>query len=163
MVWIGLIWRFVVLISKWFNYWNWFIVLQFKSLGIEINHQNIFIISLVLHLGNYVYRIIAAIIIINVILFFKIDQFDNEEFNKTTSNKPDKIDALLLQINITSYMNYVVFYIVFLFSTYSRMATINKCLRKQISLVNSNTLKHCEIVREMALIHDKACSTAELN
>ena len=28
--------------------------------------------------------------------------------------------------------------------------------------MNSNTLKHCEIVREMALIHDKACSTAEL-
>lgn len=133
-----------------------------KSLGIEINHQKIFIISLILHLGNYGCRIIEPLVIGSIILSFDINLFDIEQINQTLSMRADMMEGFLISLNISSYMNYVIFYIVVLFATYSRMAAINKCLRKQTFLVNSNTLEHCEIVRMMAILHDKVCSTAKL-
>lgn len=83
--------------------------------------------------------------------------------NKTGSGMNANIFAgILISINISSYMNYVAFYIVLLFATYSRMAAINECLRKQKLSVNSKTFKHCESVREIAILHDIVCRITEL-
>lgn len=136
--------------------------MQLKCLGIEINHQKIFIISLMLHLGNYGFRIIEPVIMSFVLISLNIESFDDDHVNKTVSMNVDLIAGLILSVNVSSYMNYVVFYIVLLFATYSIMAAINECLRKQKFMMNSSPLEHCKIVREMAILHDKVCSIAEL-
>lgn len=136
--------------------------MQLKCLGIEVNHQKNFIISLMLNLGNYGFRIFGPMIVIAITYSMNINLLDIDINNKAFSLKSFLLEGFFLSINISSYMNYVIFYIFLLFATYSRMVAINKCLRKQILLVKSNIQEHCEIVREMAILHDKVCRTAEL-
>lgn len=101
-------------------------------------------------------------IIVAITHLMNIKLLDIAIRNKSFSMKSFLLEGVLLSINVSSYMNYVVFYIILLFATYSRMVAINNCLRKQILLVKSNILEDCEVVREMALLHDKVCRTAEL-
>lgn len=132
--------------------------LQLKCFGIEINHQKVFITSLILVLGNYSFRILEPVVMGSSLLALNIDPFNNPHINNTAM-MDEILTGILVSVNVSSYMNYVAFYIVLLFATYSRMAAINECLRKQKFIMPS---KHCDIVREMAILHDKVCRIAEL-
>lgn len=115
-----------------------------------------------LHLGNYGFRIIEPVVMSFTLISLHIQPFDNDQVNKTVSINVDLIAGLILSVNVSSYMNYVVFYIVLLYTIYSIMAAINECLRKQKFLMNSNPLEHCKIVQKMAILHDKVCTITEL-